>query len=348
MNCYLNLNTILACFVFLFINSCKPTDHTITIRGHITKLHRDKIYLYSIHDFDHPLDSALVKDDRFEFVIHPDKNFVPFIAAIIGKGFTYADVIPNFFTEPGVTLLEGELRGHITVNSGPENALMTKYLTLGFQDEQDTAKRSRYFNYINNRVKENPHSYYILDRISACIYAFRNEELRILLGNFSSEVAHSAGAKKIRQMLALRPDHYDKVTNFNLLTPYYGLQPVILPGKKYNLIIFWASWCHACREDIPQFKSIYNETGDHQNLNMVSVSIDKKDADWGKALLMEKMPWRQLRVDSMQMDAVEGYYNLGAIPTVVLADDKGNVLRRFKGFGDENRNDVIALLTAID
>ena len=56
---------------------------------------------------------------------------------------------------------------------------------------------------------------------------------------------------------------------------------------------FWASWCGPCRGEIPHLKEAYAKYAD-KGVAFFSVSIDKSDAAWKKALVEENMPWEQV------------------------------------------------------
>ena len=62
---------------------------------------------------------------------------------------------------------------------------------------------------------------------------------------------------------------------------------------KYLLIDFWASWCGSCRKPIPAIKKMYKEYNP-LGLEIVSVSIDRSESAWRRAVKDENMPWEQL------------------------------------------------------
>ncbi len=92
-------------------------------------------------------------------------------------------------------------------------------------------------------------------------------------------------------------------------------------GKKYTIIDFWASWCHPCRMEIPNFKKIYAAYAD-KGLQIISISIDKDEAAWKKALSEEKMAWPSY----LDRNGVASLYNVRAIPAIFLIDAQGKLV----------------------
>lgn len=59
-------------------------------------------------------------------------------------------------------------------------------------------------------------------------------------------------------------------------------------------------------------------------LDVISVSVDEKNADWQKALKEEKMEWAQLRAAQREsMMELSFKYNLLSIPRLWLVDPGG-------------------------
>ena len=90
---------------------------------------------------------------------------------------------------------------------------------------------------------------------------------------------------------------------------------------KYTIIDFWASWCSPCRKEIPNVKNLYANYHE-KGLNILSISLDKKDEDWTKALDEEKMPWFNL----IDKDGISGKYSITLIPYMLIVDQKGKVV----------------------
>lgn len=92
-------------------------------------------------------------------------------------------------------------------------------------------------------------------------------------------------------------------------------------GKRYIIIDFWASWCAPCRRAIPELKRFYEETSS-KDVEIISVSIDKKESDWTKANNEEKFPWHSFLDRKGLADA----YSVKAIPAMFLLDGNGKIL----------------------
>ncbi|OXA67343.1 hypothetical protein B0A67_22180 [Flavobacterium aquidurense] len=95
----------------------------------------------------------------------------------------------------------------------------------------------------------------------------------------------------------------------------------IIAGKKYILIDFWASWCAPCRKEIPNLKTAYTTYAD-KGFEILSISIDKDQKAWQKALGQENMQWHNLLDDNKVSNA----FNVKTIPATYLVDSKGIII----------------------
>ena len=93
-------------------------------------------------------------------------------------------------------------------------------------------------------------------------------------------------------------------------------------GKKVILLDFWASWCNPCRKEIPNVKAMYAKYKD-RGFEVVSVSADKDDKAWKKALQEEQLPWPNFRDAD---HSIQNAYNVKMYPTMYLLTPDGKVI----------------------
>ncbi len=92
---------------------------------------------------------------------------------------------------------------------------------------------------------------------------------------------------------------------------------------KYNFIDFWASWCGPCRAAIPSVKEMHQRLGNQ--VNIISISVDRKNDDWQKALKEENMPWQQFIITTDGTKLLKENYMLQFVPTLMVIDPEGRI-----------------------
>lgn len=113
-------------------------------------------------------------------------------------------------------------------------------------------------------------------------------------------------------------------------------------GRRGTLVIFWASWCGPCRDEIPALKKIYAEYKS-KGINLVSISIDHDRKAWKKALALEKMPWPNLSNLPGDYNEIMKKYNVNGIPAIYLLDAKNTVVMSNECAIPEVRKSLIKL-----
>lgn len=91
---------------------------------------------------------------------------------------------------------------------------------------------------------------------------------------------------------------------------------------KYVMLDFWASWCGPCKGELPYLKEIWEQYKD-KNFVLLSVTCDKNNEAWKKAITNEGMNW--YHVSAKDTDLLDKYDAQG-IPRIVLIDKEGKIV----------------------
>jgi peroxiredoxin len=93
---------------------------------------------------------------------------------------------------------------------------------------------------------------------------------------------------------------------------------------KIVLLHFWASWCKPCRVENKHLRELYTEWRD-KGFEVVSVSVDQDRGKWIKAILDDKLEWKELSDLKPRNEAAE-LYKISAYPSTFLLDADGKIL----------------------
>ncbi|SHF99567.1 Peroxiredoxin [Arenibacter palladensis] len=96
---------------------------------------------------------------------------------------------------------------------------------------------------------------------------------------------------------------------------------------KVTIIDFWAAWCKPCRVENPNVVKIYNKYHS-KGLNIIGVSLDRKEEDWKKAIADDQLSWNHISSLDYFNDAVAKLYNVEAIPATFILDENGVIVAK--------------------
>ncbi len=109
--------------------------------------------------------------------------------------------------------------------------------------------------------------------------------------------------------------------NFNIASLSHGNIELAKEVKKndYTLVMFWASWCHKCEQEIPVLKGVYEQYKD-KGFGVIGVSVDQNRAAWERAVEENGVSWPNVSQLLMWESPVAQDYKVTQTPTLFLLD----------------------------
>ena len=95
--------------------------------------------------------------------------------------------------------------------------------------------------------------------------------------------------------------------------------------NEYTLVMFWASWCHKCEQEMPYVGPMYAKYN-YKGLEVIGVSLDQTQKAWTAAIEEKGMTWPQVsQLQAWNSPVVEAY-KVTATPTYFLLDKEGKIV----------------------
>lgn len=355
---------LISFIIILSITSCndKKLADDIIVEGFVKNLPDGKVYLTDAYNWRVIFDSTKATNGHFKFHLKSDTSFVPFLASIRYPDSTRKEYYQirmliylnsyesrgkiksgtsSFFLGPEGAVIKGRVDLNsataIKVYAGNDNELYQRLSGKGFGyiSSVDSVKRLNRMRYFKNLVSENPDSYFLFRAILNDKEHYTEKELKEITLLFRNDVQESRLGKELRIYLANRTDPGVPYTNLVLLDSRNEKNRIINPKAKLNMLIFWASWCGPCRQEIPALKKMH-QAFHNKGLRMVGISIDEDQSNWHKALMQENMSWQQFIVQKDQLLKVKQQFNINAIPVIVLTDSLGKEITKTVGYSDSD------------
>lgn len=361
MKCFQNLfkKIIIVLALFMFI-SCERKENII--KGNIPNLPNGTLFL-SQGNFFNKIDSVKTINGKFEIkynnnsegepiylvLKHIDNNSVFRHIGFKTKGkFKDAGYNSSSFLSDSIITINGNLIDNTPIgfSSNNKSKMMTisTEIIAGYQTKAMFHTDGDLFYYLNNdtynkvasKIKEYPNSFHLLFQINENRNSFTASQTQKLLNLFNGGITDSKTFKDLKTYNEKRFN--SKKLTLPLLTNNKGKKTEVLNTKfKKHLVVFWASWCGPCRQEIPALKNMYSKYKDE--VEFVSISTDENSSSWQKALEKEDMPWKQFIVSekSKEYEPVEIFFQLStSIPYIALVDNNMKVLKSHVGLMTEN------------
>jgi thiol-disulfide isomerase/thioredoxin len=347
-------NIIKKVFIIVIFNVFTSCDQKeILIKGNVTNLPDGVMYLCKDNNLN-KIDSVETINGKFTLkhslenepiyiaLHHIDKNNI-FRMISFPTNAKYNNCVYNssLFMSDSIVLINGLFTDDkpLGIFIGNTKFVSTKKIIAGYQTNALFHTDGDLFDKINiatfgkvlSKIKEYPNSFHLLYQINNNRNSFTPSQTQSLINSFKGEITDSNTFKNFKDYNKKRGNK-KKLTIPHLLDNK-GKKTEVLDTKfKKHLVVFWASWCGPCRQEIPSLKKMYPKY--KNTIEFVSISIDEKNSLWQKALDKEQMSWKQLIVneESKEFEPIEIFFQLSpSIPYISLVNDNMKVVKSHVG-----------------
>jgi peroxiredoxin len=352
-------------FLLLSISRIASSQNNLIIKGNAplikdgTKIMIERVMPRRFSDMKPQMDSAVVKNNRFEFKLKDNNGEYYFLTR--GKFST------RLYLQPGIAnvTLSDSILVNVTIsdnlmadeNNQFTNQLINDHIYLEFRKvsrdynsyaknkniDADTlaAKRKK-----QDELTEHFNKQYcklVFDWIQIHPNSYLNTYLLYSAYNQSEQIISEAEVKRV--FSAMPVNIADNVWGRELK---YRIDSLLVGGKapdfaqadnsgkivklsdfkgKYVLVDFWASWCLPCRAENPNIVKASQQLS-MRNFTVLGISLDKEKDSWLHAIKQDSLNWPQLSDLGYWGNNVSVKYYVYDIPANYLIGPDGTILAK--------------------
>lgn len=298
-----------------------------------------------------PLDTIIVKDNKFEWQGEADSVVFYVIAA------PKANSSVVFFGEPGTVKIRLSADGNSEISGTKSNEALQEMNKLNaefqkkvdvlmpkFSEDVDEEQQKALYEEYNKLVEEMQANVAELAKknldnelgfvlMSTIAYGddFSTDELKELISKMPQEYQDRQAMKDILKMINDRfpAEEGDQIPNFSMQSPE-DTEIFIhdeVKKNKVTVLDFWASWCGPCRDEMPAMKKMladYQEAG----FGIVGISIDGNKEDWINCIKTLELTWPQMSDLKGGASPIAQSFGARFIPFTVVVDQQGKILKK--------------------
>ena len=167
--------------------------------------------------------------------------------------------------------------------------------------------------YYINLAERYPDSRYLISYLSQNLTRFKSrQDVKKVYEKFSKRQKNTRWSARIDRFLS---DNFYNVSLVNVDSK--RIEPLVQDSSKYNLVVFTASWCGPCKEEIPLLKELYMNLKGRFNFTYVSLDYEKSVKAFQEVLVKYDVPWRTLYAYN-NLERVQDLFSIKSIPRSFL------------------------------
>ncbi|MEW4527332.1 redoxin domain-containing protein [Maioricimonas sp. JC845] len=94
---------------------------------------------------------------------------------------------------------------------------------------------------------------------------------------------------------------------------------------KVLAVVFWATWCKPCTEELPQLQELYRQYR-QQGFEVVGINVDSPGAPIQQYIQQHKVPWPHIHEEGGLESRPAQQFGIITLPTMFLVDKSGKVV----------------------
>jgi thiol-disulfide isomerase/thioredoxin len=201
---------------------------------------------------------------------------------------------------------------------------------------------SEYGNMLSKYIditKKYPESHFLINMLTKNLTRYNSkQDVERVYNCFSENNKLSYYGLKVKNFLSFKFE--------NSVLPVCGSnnkELIVKDFSKYNLVVFSASWCNPCHEQIPILKEIYRNFKNNLVITYVSLDEEKSIEAWANLMKKEEIPWRSLLAKD-DLEKIKEKYFVNGIPHTMLVYPNGREVEVLDVRKESNYKRLVGLI----